>query len=84
MQLHAKRAEIPLKLVEDMWLLNWDLSRDHVSINQQFVDDYNAYSQFQLRSGTIKNVIPVLDYTFTGFLKEIDPKLVKIEGKWKR
>jgi hypothetical protein len=48
------------------------------------VNDYNAYSQFQLRSGTIKNVIPVLDYTFTGFLKEIDPKLVKIEGKWKR
>jgi ABC-type nitrate/sulfonate/bicarbonate transport system substrate-binding protein len=84
MQLHAKRAEIPLKLVEDMWLLNWDLSRDHVSINQPFVEDYGAYTQFQLRSGTIKNAIPVLDYTFTGFLKEIDPKLVKIEGKWKR
>jgi ABC-type nitrate/sulfonate/bicarbonate transport system substrate-binding protein len=84
MQLHAKRAETPLKLVEDMWLVNWDLSRDHGSVNQKFVDDFDVYTQFQLRNGMIKSAIPVLDYTFTGYLKEIDPNYVKIEGKWKR
>ena len=81
--IHAKRSEQPPQLVEDMWLDYWKPGRDHGSINQEFVDDFAAYTAFQARNGMISNPTPVLEYTYTDILKRINPAYVKIEGKWK-
>jgi ABC-type nitrate/sulfonate/bicarbonate transport system substrate-binding protein len=81
--IHAKRSEQSLELVEQMWPYYWNLAMDDGSINQQFVDDFAAYTAFQVRNGMISNPVPVLDYTYTDILKKINPAYVKIEGKWK-
>jgi ABC-type nitrate/sulfonate/bicarbonate transport system substrate-binding protein len=82
-ELYAKRAEQPMDLVEKTFLDYWEPGRDQGSINEQYVKDFDAYAAFQVRNGMIKNLIPVLEYTYTGFLKEIRPQYVKVEGKWK-
>ena len=81
--IHAKRSEQPLALVEQMWPYYWgDPSRDHGAIDQKFLDDFAAYTDFQARNGMISNPVPVIEYTYTGILRKINPAYVKIEGKW--
>jgi taurine transport system substrate-binding protein len=81
-KIHSARSEQPMDLVEAMWLDYWDLSRNHGAIDQRFVEDFEAYTAFQERNGMIDDPIHVLDYTYTGFLEEIDPDLVEVEGRW--
>jgi ABC-type nitrate/sulfonate/bicarbonate transport system substrate-binding protein len=81
--IHSKQSEQPMDLVEDMWLDYWNLSRDHGSIDQKLVEDFEAYTAFQERNGMISDPIHVLDYTYTDILKRINPDYVKVEGRWK-
>lgn len=82
-EIHARRSEQPMDLVEKMWPYYWNLSMDDGSIDQQYVDDFAAYTAFQERNGMISNPVPVLEYTYTDILKKIDPAYVKVEGRWK-
>jgi len=82
-EIFAKRAELPMDLLEKSWLDYWEPGRDHGSINEQYVKDFESLTAFQARNGMIKNPIHVLEYTYTGFLKEVRPQNVKVEGKWK-
>ncbi len=81
--IHSKQSEQPLELVKEMWLDYWNPARDHGSIDQKLVDDFAAYTAFQVRNGSISNPIAVLEYTYTDILKRINPDYVKVEGKWK-
>ncbi|MHC4181924.1 MAG: ABC transporter substrate-binding protein [Planctomycetota bacterium] len=83
MRIHKEYAEQPMDIIE----LGWDVYWNHPSypnghINQMYVDDMQNYTDFQERKGAIKNPVPAIEYTYTGFLKEIKPEFVEIEGKW--
>jgi ABC-type nitrate/sulfonate/bicarbonate transport system substrate-binding protein len=81
--IYAKRAEQPMDIIDKGFPDYWEPGRDQGSINEQYVKDFEAYTAFQARNGMIKDPVNVLEYTYTGFLKEIRPQYVKVEGKWK-
>jgi hypothetical protein len=67
-----------------MWLDYWNPEQPNGYLDQQFVDDFRGYTEFQKATGRIREPIQdVLEYTYTGLLKEIKPAYVKVEGKWK-
>jgi len=82
-QIHAKRSEQPLDLVEQMWLDYWNPKQPNGYLDQDFVEDFRGYTDFQKATGRIREPIEdILEYTYTGILEEIKPSYVKVEGKW--
>jgi len=83
-QIHAKRSEQPMDLVEQMWLDYWNPKQPNGYLDQDYVDDFRGYTEFQKATGRIREPIQdILEYTYTGILEEIKPAYVKVEGKWK-
>jgi ABC-type nitrate/sulfonate/bicarbonate transport system substrate-binding protein len=82
-QIHAKRSEQPMDLVEEMWLDYWNPKQPNGHLDQDFVEDFRGYTDFQKATGRIREPIEdILEYTYTGILEEIKPSYVKVEGKW--
>ena len=82
--IHAKRTEQPLALVQKMWDDYWKPGPDYGVIDASYVADYEAYSGFLAGRGSFtRKPVPVLDYTYTGILEQIKPAAVKIKGHWK-
>ncbi|OUR77319.1 hypothetical protein A9Q83_11495 [Alphaproteobacteria bacterium 46_93_T64] len=53
------------------------------TMDEAYVRDMAATADFLENGGRIKNRQDALNYTYTDPLKNIDPSLVKVEGKWK-
>jgi len=82
-KIHAKRSEQPLELVEQMWLDYWNPKQPNGHLDQDFVEDFRGYTDFQKATGRIREPIEdILEYTYTGILEEIKPSYVKVEGTW--
>lgn len=52
------------------------------ALDQKYVDDMKSYTAFMDQVGRISDPQDPLDYTYTGFLEDIDPDLAKIKGNW--
>jgi ABC-type nitrate/sulfonate/bicarbonate transport system substrate-binding protein len=81
-QIHHEISEQPVEIIEQGWMDYWDPAVPNGYLDQRFVDDFQAYTDFQERNGRIKNPVSVLEYTYTGFLEEIKPEYVKVKGQW--
>jgi len=82
-EIFARIAEQSVEDVEAAWNENWDPAIKNGFIDERFVEDMEIYTEFQLGIGSISEpVINVLDYTYTGILKDIAPEYVKVEGNW--
>lgn len=82
-QIHAERSEQPLELVQTMWSDYWNEENPPGRIDQQYVDDYRAYTEFLQRRGAISGeTVDILEYTYTGILEEIKPDYAEVEGRW--
>ena len=53
------------------------------AIDEAYVDDMERTAAYLEAEGRIKNRTHILDYTYTGFIEELDPSLVKVKGRWK-
>ncbi len=53
------------------------------TVDQAYITDMDAIAIFLEKTNRIKNRRDILSYTYTDPIKEVDPSLVKIEGKWK-
>jgi ABC-type nitrate/sulfonate/bicarbonate transport system substrate-binding protein len=81
--IHAKRSEQPLELVEEMWLDYWNPMQPNGNLDDDYVEDFRGYTDFQKATGRIQEPIEdILEYTYTGLLEEIKPAYVKVEGQW--
>jgi ABC-type nitrate/sulfonate/bicarbonate transport system substrate-binding protein len=60
----------------------WDNFVFNPAIDQGYVEDMEATADFLEKSGRIHDRQNVLEYTYTEPLKEVDPTLVKVDGKW--
>lgn len=83
-RIHARRAEQPIELLQKAWNDYWSPTLSHGVIDETFVADYVAYTDFLQQQGTLAtDPIDPLAYTYTDILKKIMPEKVKIEGTWK-
>jgi ABC-type nitrate/sulfonate/bicarbonate transport system substrate-binding protein len=81
--IHAKRSEQPLELVEEMWLDYWNPMQPNGNLDDDYVEDFRGYTEFQKATGRIREPIEdILEYTYTGVLEEIKPEYVMVEGQW--
>jgi ABC-type nitrate/sulfonate/bicarbonate transport system substrate-binding protein len=53
------------------------------TFNEDYVNDMERTADYLESSGRIKKRIPVLEYTYTAPLAELDKSLVKVQGHWK-
>lgn len=53
------------------------------AFDESYVDDMERTSAFLEGAGRIRRRVPALDYAYTEPLKQIDPTLVKVEGRWR-
>lgn len=82
-EIHAEASEQPLDLVQDMWDDYWGEGLGVGRLDQTMVDDYMAYTDFlQSRGAISEDTIDVLDYTYSGFVEDIDPDYVDINARW--
>jgi hypothetical protein len=82
-QMHVKVSGSPKNVIEEGWHLYYGRSiEENSAINEGYVKDMESYTRFLHSEGRIKNPQDPLDYTYTGFLKELKPELVKVEGRW--
>lgn len=59
----------------------WDNYVFDPTFNEAYIDDMRKTTDYLLKAGRIRQNIDPLAYSNTALLKEIDPALVKIEGK---
>lgn len=52
------------------------------TIDESYVRDMQAYTEFLFEAGRIESQLDPLSYTFTGYLEEYDPSLVQVQGQW--
>jgi ABC-type nitrate/sulfonate/bicarbonate transport system substrate-binding protein len=84
MKIHQKYTEQKMDIIEMGWEPYWTHPElPNGPIDQRYLTDMQNYTDFLYEQGRIKEKIDPLDYTYTGFLKEIKPEYVKIEGRWK-
>lgn len=82
-RIHAERTEQPLDFVKEMWDFYWMGDPPPGHIDQQYVDDHMAYTEFLKQAGRITGETQhILDYTYTGFLEQIKPDYVGVQGRW--
>jgi ABC-type nitrate/sulfonate/bicarbonate transport system substrate-binding protein len=60
----------------------WDDYDFDPVIDQDYVRDMQAYTDFLFESGRIDSRMDPLSYTYTEFLEEYDPGLVDVQGEW--
>jgi ABC-type nitrate/sulfonate/bicarbonate transport system substrate-binding protein len=60
----------------------WDDYDFDPTIDQDYIRDMQAYTDFLFEAGRIESQLDPLSYTFTGFLEEYDPSLVQVQGQW--
>jgi ABC-type nitrate/sulfonate/bicarbonate transport system substrate-binding protein len=53
------------------------------TFDDTFARDMQVYVDYLYATGGINQKIDPLSFTYTGFVKDFDPSLVKVEGKWK-
>jgi ABC-type nitrate/sulfonate/bicarbonate transport system substrate-binding protein len=85
----ANRDEV-LKIYSDFQKqpleMNKELLGDYTfdpTVDQTYVEDMGAIADFLESTNRISNRMDILTYTNTEPMKEVDPSLVKVEGKWK-
>ena len=61
----------------------WDDFVFDPSIDQAYVDDMKAMTDYLVTSGRVKNPKDPLDYTFSEPVGAVDPALVKVAGRFK-
>ena len=74
-------AEITERSVESI-AKDWPGFFWNASLDQQFLDDMQNYTDNMVSMGRISSPQSPLSYTYTGFLEEIDPAYAKIKGGW--
>jgi ABC-type nitrate/sulfonate/bicarbonate transport system substrate-binding protein len=60
----------------------WDDYDFDPVIDQAYVRDMQAYTDFLFEAGRIERQLDPLSYTYTGFLEEYDPSYVQVQGQW--
>jgi ABC-type nitrate/sulfonate/bicarbonate transport system substrate-binding protein len=85
----ANREEV-LKIYSDFQKqpleMNKELLGDYTfnpAVDQAYVEDMAAIADFLQATNRISNRKDILSYTYTDPMKQVDPSLVKVEGKWK-
>lgn len=83
MKIHQEFTEQTMDIIEMGWEPYWGHpALPNGPINDRYVQDMQNYTDFLYKHGRIKEKVDPLEYTYTGFLEEIKPELVEIEGRW--
>ena len=85
----ANQDEV-LKIYSDVQKQPFDMNKALIgdyaftpTVDQVYVDDMAAVADFLEKTNRIRDRKDALTYTYTDPMKEVDPALVKVEGKWK-
>ncbi|MFV0253693.1 MAG: ABC transporter substrate-binding protein [Beutenbergiaceae bacterium] len=74
----VKYTEYDKSLIEAIW---GDYTFDP-SLDQEYVEDLNAYTDAAVASGAIGDKQDPLSYTYSDLLADYDPSKVQVEGGW--
>lgn len=61
----------------------WDDYVFDATFDQPYVDDMARTTEYLVTAGRIRRSVEPMSFSHTALLKEIDPKLVKVDGGWK-